>query len=129
MLHAAIMGSIERFLSILIEHHAGAFPVWLAPTQVSLLPIADRHIEFCQQTAAQLEEKGIRVVIDDSAERLSKKIRNAQLEKVPYMLVVGDEEIESNQVGVRDRKEGDLGKMAVGAFVERVAEENEQKKV
>jgi threonyl-tRNA synthetase len=128
MLHAAIMGSIERFLSILIEHHAGAFPVWLAPTQVSLLPIADRHIEFCQQIAAQLEKKGIRVVIDDSAERLSKKIRNAQLEKVPYMLVVGDEEVQSNQVGVRDRKEGDLGKMAVGAFVERVAEESDSKK-
>jgi threonyl-tRNA synthetase len=128
MLHAAIMGSIERFMSILIEHHAGAFPTWLAPTQVSLLPIADRHVEFCQQIAAQLDEKGIRVAIDDSTERLSKKIRNAQLEKVPYMLVIGDEEVESNQVGVRDRKEGDVGKMDVKAFVERVVEESNSKK-
>lgn len=122
MLHAAIMGSIERFMSILIEHHAGAFPLWMSPTQVSILPIADRHVAFAEEVAASLRAADIRVEVDSSSERLSKKIRTAQLDKVPYMLVVGDEEVAAKEVGVRSREAGDQGKLAVDAFVQQVVD-------
>jgi threonyl-tRNA synthetase len=126
MVHAAIMGSIERFLSILIEHYAGAFPVWLSPVQAKILPIADRHIDYANQVKAQLLEQGIRTEIDDRPERLSAKIRDAQLQKVPYMLIVGDKEAESQQVGVRSRQ-GDEGAAEVAKLVDRVKKEIAQK--
>lgn len=103
MIHVAVMGSIERFLSIIIEHYAGAFPLWLAPIQARILPIADRHFEYAQKLEQQLAEAGIRVELDDRPERLPAKIRDAQLQKIPYMLIVGDQEIEANQINVRTR--------------------------
>jgi len=120
MIHAAIMGSIERFLSILIEHFAGDFPLWLAPTQIKVLPISDRHLDYSLQVVEELEAAGLRVELDDSSERLNKKIRNAQLEKVPYMLIIGDDEVEAKQVGVRSREEGDQGKMDVGKLAKQL---------
>jgi threonyl-tRNA synthetase len=123
MLHAAIMGSIERFMSILIEHHAGAFPLWMAPTQVSILPIADRHLEYADEVAAALRAQDIRVEVDSSSERLSKKIRDAQLDKVPYMLIIGDEEVAAKEVGVRNREAGDQGKLKVEVFVQQVVKQ------
>jgi threonyl-tRNA synthetase len=101
MLHVAIMGSIERFLSILIEHYGGAFPFWLSPVQVKILPIADRHLDFVKEVRTKLEELDIRVEVDDRSDRLPAKIRAAQLEKVPHMIVIGDQELENKQVNVR----------------------------
>lgn len=123
MLHAAIMGSIERFLSILIEHTAGAFPLWLSPVQVKVLPIADRHFEYADSVVAQLTEAGFRAEVDTNSVRLSKKIRTAQMEKIPYMLIVGDDEVEAGQVGVRSRSDGDVGKLDTSEFVKKLQDE------
>ncbi|MFZ5376595.1 MAG: threonine--tRNA ligase [Patescibacteria group bacterium] len=128
MIHAAIMGSIERYISILIEHYAGKFPVWLSPVQVKLLPIADRHQAFAQEVRQMLEAKGLRVEIDDRSERLSAKIRQAQLEKVPYMLVLGDKEVELKQVSVRHRDQEEQEVMSVADFAKRLEEDVENKK-
>ncbi|QQS43597.1 threonine--tRNA ligase [Candidatus Roizmanbacteria bacterium] len=103
MIHAAIMGSIERFLSILIEHYAGAFPFWLAPVQVEIIPIADRHNEFAEKVRNELTEKAIRSELNDKSESMQKKIRTAQKAKIPYMLVIGDKEVEAGEVNVRSR--------------------------
>ncbi len=120
ILHRAILGSYERFLAILIEHFAGKFPLWLSPVQVKILPIADRHTEYAADVAKQLKSAGYRIELDDRQESVGKKIRNAQLEHVPYMLVVGDKEIEAKQVAVRSRDEGDLGVESVEQFIERL---------
>ncbi|MFV2044488.1 MAG: threonine--tRNA ligase [Anaerolineales bacterium] len=125
MIHRALMGAMERFMGTLIEHHAGAFPVWLAPVQVSLIPIADRHVEFAQGVADQLREAGLRVELDDRSERMNAKIRDAQVQKVPYMLVMGDREIEADQVSVRLRSKEDLGPMSIEIFLERAASDIE----
>jgi threonyl-tRNA synthetase len=109
MVHRALLGSIERFFGILIEHYAGAFPVWLAPVQAMLIPIADRHNAYAQQTAAQMKTAGLRVEINDSGDRMQAKIRAAQLQKVPYMLIIGDREMENGRVAVRLRTGEDLG--------------------
>jgi threonyl-tRNA synthetase len=119
MIHRALMGAMERFFGTLIEHHAGAFPVWLAPVQVSLIPIADRHVEYAQGVADQLREAGLRVELDDRSERMNAKIRDAQVQKVPYMLIMGDRDADANQVSVRLRSQEDLGAMSVDAFLER----------
>jgi threonyl-tRNA synthetase len=103
MIHRAIFGSIERFFGVLIEHYAGAFPFWLAPVQVTVIPIADRHLDYAQAVALQLKDAGIRVHLDDGKERMNAKIRNAQLHKVPYMFIVGDQEVASGSVSVRTR--------------------------
>ncbi|GAV31603.1 threonyl-tRNA synthetase [Coriobacteriaceae bacterium EMTCatB1] len=124
MLHRTILGSMERFLGILIEHYAGAFPVWLAPVQAVLVPIADRHLPYCDEVAATLRRSGVRAEVYAENEPMRIKIAKAQQQKVPYMLVVGDREVESNTVGVRERSAGDLGAMSVDAFVERVAAEH-----
>lgn len=129
MAHAAIMGSIERFMSILIEHHAGAFPVWLAPVQAVILPISDKHHQYAQELAAQMVGQGLRVVVNDSNDSLSKKIRNAQNDKVPYMLVVGDKEMESKSVAVRRRSGREQEVMKVEDFVGQMVRENTQKTV
>jgi threonyl-tRNA synthetase len=123
MIHRALMGAMERFMGTLIEHHAGAFPVWLAPVQVSLIPIADRHVEYAQGVAAQLREAGLRVELDDRSERMNAKIRDAQVQKVPYMLVMGDREAEANQVAVRLRSQEDLGAMSIEAFLDKAEED------
>ena len=120
VIHRAICGSLERFIGILIEHTAGVFPVWLAPVQARLIPIADRHIAYAQQVMEQLRNQGIRVEMDDSRERMNAKIRNGQLQKIPYMLVVGDKEAEQGAVSVRLRSNENLGVMPLASFVERV---------
>jgi len=123
MVHRALLGSIERFFGVLIEHYAGAFPVWLSPVQVALIPIADRHIDYTQAVAAQLRKAGLRVVLDTKSERMNAKIRDAQNQKIPYMLVVGDKEVENNQVALRLRNGENPGPMAIAAFIERAKEE------
>ena len=128
IIHRTSIGCYERTLALLIEKYAGAFPVWLAPTQVKLLPIADRHLDYTYEVKRQLEAKGIRVELDDRNEKIGYKIREARLQKVPYMLIIGDSEVESNQVSVRRRGEGgDLGAMNTSDFVEKVVGENDSK--
>ncbi len=120
MIHRALLGSMERFMGVLIEHYSGAFPAWLAPVQAMLIPIADRHIEYCQQVAGRLREAGLRVEIDDSSERMQNKIRKAQGQKIPYMLVAGDKERDAGAVAVRLRTGEDLKAMPVEQFIARV---------
>lgn len=127
MIHRVVFGSIERFIAILTEHFAGAFPTWLSPVQVKLLPIIDKHHDYAYEVKAKLEAKGIRVEVDTRNEKIGYKIREAQLDKTPYMLVIGDKEMENGAVAVRSRKEGDLGSMAVQAFVDKIVEEIETK--
>jgi threonyl-tRNA synthetase len=125
MVHRAILGSMERFLGILIEHYGGAFPLWLAPVQAVLIPIADRHIEYCQTVLAKLKAAGFRAEVDTRNERMNQKIRTAQMQKLPYMLVVGDREQEANAVAVRHRDGEDLGAMPLDDFLERLGEESQ----
>jgi threonyl-tRNA synthetase len=117
VIHRAIFGSFERFIAILIEHFAGAFPMWLAPVQAAVLPIADRHLDYARGVHARLEAAGVRAVLDDRQEKVNLKIRDAQLQKVPYMLVVGDREAAEGAVSVRSRSKGDLGGRALDQFV------------
>ncbi len=117
MVHRALLGSLERFFGVLVEHYAGAFPVWLCPVQVRLIPIADRHVEYARAVAGQLKAAGLRVEIDDSGERMQAKIRNAQMEKIPYMLVIGDKEMAAGQVNLRLRDGQVPGAMPVGEFI------------
>jgi threonyl-tRNA synthetase len=123
MIHRVIFGSIERFIAILTEHFAGAFPVWLAPVQVKILPIIDKHHDYARELQKKLEAVGIRVEADFRNEKVGFKIREAQMEKVPYMLVIGDKEMENDQAAVRSRKDGDLGPMPADAFISRIVEE------
>lgn len=120
MIHRAPFGSMERFVGILIEHFNGAFPLWLSPVQVMMIPIADRHNDYARQVATQLRAAGLRVEVDDAGERMNKKIRNAQLQKIPYMLVVGDNEEADNAVAVRTRDNEDRGAMPVADFIQLV---------
>ena len=117
MVHRTLLGSLERFFGVLIEHYSGAFPVWLAPVQAQLIPIADRHNDYAYQVREQLKEAGLRVEVDDSNERMRAKIRQAQLEKIPYMLVIGDREVAEGTVSLRLRTEEDLGPRPVAEFV------------
>jgi threonyl-tRNA synthetase len=123
MIHRALLGSFERFIGILIEHYAGEFPLWLAPVQALILPIADRHAEYARWVASELEEAGLRAQVDERTESVGKKIREGELRKAPYMLVVGDKEAEARQVSVRRHREGDLGAMAVEDFAARARAE------
>jgi threonyl-tRNA synthetase len=117
VIHRAIFGSFERFIAILIEHYAGAFPLWLAPVQVILLPIADRHAAYAATVRDRLAAAGLRVELDARQEKIQYKIREAQLQKVPYMLVAGDREVAEGTVSVRSRSGGDQGARAVDEFV------------
>ena len=128
MVHRALLGSLERFLGVLIEHYAGAFPLWLAPVQVVLIPIADRHLEHARRVASELEAAGLRVKLDERSERMQAKIRDAQLQKVPYMLVMGDKEVEAQAVAVRLRSGQDLGSMSLSAFLARAVDEVRQRR-
>ncbi|NLT73030.1 MAG: threonine--tRNA ligase [Chloroflexi bacterium] len=122
MVHRALLGSLERFFGVLIEHYAGAFPAWFAPVQALVIPIADRHIEFADQVFARLKAAGLRVEMDSSSDRMNAKIRKGQLAKIPYMLVIGDREAESDSVSVRLRTNENLGAMPVEAFIARAVE-------
>ena len=123
MVHRVLLGAMERFVGVLIEHYAGAFPFWLAPVQVTIIPIADRHVDYAQKVASELKIGGYRVEVDSRSERMNLKIREAQLQKVPYMLVVGDREVEQGAVSVRHRERGDLGSMTTTELVKLVSEE------
>ena len=127
MLHRVIFGSIERFIGVLIENYAGIFPTWLAPVQVKILPITDAQKEYAQKVKQELEDANIRVELDDSNEKVGYKIRKAQLEKVPYMVVLGAKEVEANTITVRSRKGEDLGQMPIKEFIAKVQKEVETK--
>lgn len=127
MVHRALMGSLERFFGVMIEHYAGAFPVWLAPVQARVLTIADSHIPYAKELTKRLRLEGLRVEIDERSEKLGAKIREAQLKKTPYMLVIGDKEAENNTASVRSRKEGDLGAKSIDDFVGLIKKEIEEK--
>ncbi|MCX7667943.1 MAG: His/Gly/Thr/Pro-type tRNA ligase C-terminal domain-containing protein, partial [Atribacterota bacterium] len=127
MLHRTVLGSIERFLGILIEHFAGALPLWLAPVQVVILPVAERHMPYAREVGNVLLQKGIRVEWNEDKATLGAKIRKAELEKIPYLLIIGDREVEGKTISVRKRKEGDLGSFEIGAFLEKIQREIEEK--
>ncbi|HJJ08977.1 MAG TPA: threonine--tRNA ligase [Clostridiaceae bacterium] len=128
MLHRVVFGSIERFIGVLIEHYAGAFPTWLAPVQVKILTISDKQKGYADELVKQFMKEGIRAELDDREEKIGYKIREAQLQKIPYMLIIGEKEVEANAVGVRARKEGDIGQMPVKEFISKIKEEIEEKK-
>ena len=117
MVHRALWGSVERFFGVLIEHYAGAFPAWLAPVQASVLPLSEKTAEYANKVTKQLKDAGFRVHLDDRNEKLQAKIRDAQLQKIPYMLVLGGKEAEAGTVSVRHRTKGDLGPRPVEQFI------------
>ena len=123
LIHRALFGSFERFIGIITEHFAGAFPVWLSPVQVKVMPISDSQISYAKEVCKKLEDEGFRVELDDRQEKIGYKIREAQLHKIPYMLILGEKEVEANAVGVRVRKEGDIGKMSLDDFINRLKED------
>ncbi|WP_415934150.1 threonine--tRNA ligase [Ruminococcus champanellensis] len=129
IIHRTSLGCYERTLALLIEKYAGAFPLWLAPEQVKLIPIADRHMDYTLELARKLEAAGMRITVDDRAEKVGYKIRQAVLEKVPYMLTIGDNEVESKTVSVRSRRDGDLGSMTQDALLAKLVEEVATKKI
>ncbi|MGE4588810.1 MAG: threonine--tRNA ligase [Acidaminococcaceae bacterium] len=128
MIHRVVYGSIERFIGILIEHYAGAFPSWLAPTQVRILPITDKHVAYAKELHDKMFDLGLRVYLDDRNEKIGYKIREAQVQKIPYMLVIGDKEVEEGAVAVRRRSEGDLGAMKAEEFIAMLQKEIAEKK-
>jgi len=117
MIHAAIMGSIERFLSVIIEHFAGAFPFWLSPVQVQILTVTDRAINYANEILGNLKSNNIRVATDFRNESIGKKIREAELQKIPFILIIGDKEIEAKKIAVRERGKGDLGQKTFEEFL------------
>jgi threonyl-tRNA synthetase len=129
VVHRAIFGSFERFLGMIIEHFAGAWPLWLAPVQAVVLPLADRHLEYARKVQESLAGRGLRVEVDERVEKIGYKIREAQLQKVPYMLVIGDREAAEGAVSVRSRSGGDLGARPLAEFVQTASEEAESREL
>jgi len=127
MIHRALLGSLERFFGVLIEHFGGAFPVWLAPVQAMIIPIADRHLDYAYEVEKKLKAAGFRVEVDDRGERMNAKIRDAQNQKIPYMLVVGDKEVENNQVALRLRSGENPGAITLDDFLARAQKDVEEK--
>ena len=127
VLHRAILGSLDRFMAYLIEETMGVFPTWLAPVQVKFLPIADRHQDYAREMMQKLEAIGVRCELDDRSEKIGFKIRAAQMEKIPYMILVGDKDIEANTISVRSRKNGDEGATSIEEFIARIKEEIDSK--
>jgi threonyl-tRNA synthetase len=123
MIHRALFGSIERFFGVLIEHYAGAFPLWLAPVQVAVLPITDRINDYASEVGAELREAGFRVETNLRSDKIGAKIRDAQLQKIPYMVVLGDKELEERKVAVRERRQGDIGAMTLEEFKEMITQQ------
>jgi threonyl-tRNA synthetase len=117
MVHRALWGSVERFFGVLIEHYAGAFPAWLAPVQASVLPLSEKTMEYAAKVTQKLKDAGFRIHLDDRNEKLQAKIRDAQLQKIPYMLVLGGKEAEAGTVAVRHRTQGDLGPRPLAQFI------------
>ncbi len=128
MVHRALIGSLERFIGVLIEHYGGAFPLWLAPVQVKIIPVSEKFEKFARKIEMELKEANLRVKLDSSDESVGKKIRNAELQKVPYMIVLGDKEIQSKKLAVRSRKDGDLGQLSIEKFTEKLIKEIDEKK-
>ena len=126
VLHRAILGSIDRFIAYYLEETKGALPIWLSPVQVKVLPITDKQMEYAKKVTQELEKQGIRVELDERQEKIGYKIRSAQVEKVPYMLILGDKEVEANGVAVRERKGGDLGQMSLEQFIVSLKEKIEK---
>ncbi len=122
MIHSAKFGSIERFLGVLVEHYAGAFPPWLAPVQVQGIPVAERHADYLSEVASQMHKLGIRVEVDDSDDRMQKKIRNAQLQKVPFMIIVGDDDVEAGAVSFRYRDGRQDNGVSIAEAIARITE-------
>jgi threonyl-tRNA synthetase len=120
MVHRALFGSVERFFGVLIEHYAGAFPFWLAPVQIAVLPITDRINEYAEKIASELKNAGFRVEANTKSDKIGAKIRDAQLNKVPFMIILGDKELEENKVAVRERTAGDIGQMTLEEFTQMV---------
>jgi threonyl-tRNA synthetase len=116
MIHRALLGSVERFFGVLVEHYAGSFPMWLAPVQIMIIPIADRHIDYCNQISDVLKEKEFRSVVNDSSERMNAKIREAQMQKIPYMIVIGDSEISQNKLSIRTRSGENISDIDLNEF-------------
>jgi threonyl-tRNA synthetase len=129
MIHRTVLGSMERFVGSLIEHYAGAFPVWLAPEQVRIVPITDRHHEYADQLQERFQQAKLRAEVDKRSEKVGYKIRQAELDKIPYMLVVGDREVEAGTVSVRTREEGDIGEQEVDVFVSDIVKKVEERVV
>jgi threonyl-tRNA synthetase len=127
MIHRVAFGSIERFIGILIEHYAGKFPVWLAPTQVRILPISDKYNDYANEVKRALFDKGIRVEVDDRAEKTGFKIREAQLDKVPYMIIVGEKEQAEGKISVRSRDNGELGSLDLNEFMDSLLKEVDER--
>ena len=123
IIHRTSIGCYERTLALLIEKYAGAFPTWLAPVQVKFLPVADRHQDYCRELMAKLQAVGVRCELDDRSEKIGFKIRSAQLEKIPYMILVGDKDIEAGTISVRSRKNGDEGATTLDEFISRITVE------
>jgi len=128
VIHRAISGSLERFMGVMIEHFAGAFPVWLSPVQVAIIPISEKHFDYAKKVGKELRENNIRVEVKNENETLGKKIRGAEMQKIPYLLILGDKEIEAQSVAVRERGKGDLGSVAVEKFIEDIKSEIVSKK-
>jgi threonyl-tRNA synthetase len=122
MIHRALFGSFERLIGILIEHYGGDFPLWLAPVQAIVLPIADRHLEYATRVYDQLRERGVRGELDERSESISKKVRDAELQRIPFMLIVGDREVEGDVIAVREHRVGDTGTLRVADFAAKVGE-------
>ena len=127
MIHRAPFGSLERFVAVLIEHCAGKFPLWLAPVQASILPISDKYIEYAEEVKMQLKKADIRAEVDDRNEKIGKKIREAEMNKIPYMLVVGEKEMNEKQVAVRKQSKGDIGTKSIEEIINFLKEEVENK--
>jgi threonyl-tRNA synthetase len=127
MVHRGVIGTLVRMIAYLIELYAGAFPLWLAPVQVLMIPIADRHLEYATQVAEELKEYDIRVEVDSSRNRMQNKIRQAEHQRIPYILVMGDRDVQGGTVSVRERGAGDLGAMERAAFLQRVRDERDQR--
>jgi threonyl-tRNA synthetase len=127
MIHRALMGSYERFIAILIEHYGGELPVWLTPVQAVVLPISDRHLDYARAVRGRLQDGSLRVELDERTESVGRKIRDAELRKIPYMAIVGDREQEAEEVAVREHRRGNVGSMAVDEFIERVRKQVESR--
>lgn len=128
MIHRALLGSLERFMGVYIEHTAGAFPVWLAPVQARLIPVSEKQNKYGENLLKQLQDEKIRVELNDANDTLSRKIREGELQKIPYLLIVGEKEQKARSVAVRDRQKGDTGQMKTGKFIEKIKKETEEKK-
>ena len=120
MIHRAVFGSFERFVGVLTEHYGGYFPLWLAPLQVSIIPITDSHKDYAVEISGKLRKEGFRVSIDDRNEKIGYKIRESENKKIPYMIVIGDKEMENKDISVRQHKKGDIGKFELNEFIEKL---------